>query len=330
MTLVTRDNQTVMLISNSEVQAFKRCRRKWMLEWDRGLTPIRSEMTGARPTGNRVHEALAAHYAPGSKIGLSEQLATSQVRDWDKITAQYGGPELVPDFVAADWKKSIDLEQAMIGGYEQWLAETGADAGLEVISVETPLEVTFEVPGVPVPVFLIGKLDMRAQLTDEYSTRRVFLDHKTAADFNRKINTLQQDEQVLHYQVLEKHADPDQPRTVGALYNLLRKVKRSGTAKPPFYQRELIEHSVLEVTNYERKLRAVARDLWHVSSHLANGTNHLDLVYPKPGDSCSWECDFKQVCSLFDDGSRVDDMLAEIYKTRDPLDRYKDEDRGSE
>jgi hypothetical protein len=37
---------------------------------------------------------------------------------------------------------------------------------------------------------------------------------------------------------------------------------------------------------------------------------------------CSWDCDFFNICGMFDDGSRVEDAIADLFEERDPMQRY--------
>ena len=49
------------------------------------------------------------------------------------------------------------------------------------------------------------------------------------------------------------------------------------------------------------------------------------VAYPTPRDTCTWDCDFFLVCPLFDDGSRVEDMIDRYYVKGDPLSYYTTE-----
>ena len=47
-------------LSNSEIQVFKDCRRKWWLNYYRRLMPRKKDYTGALALGSRIHEAPAS------------------------------------------------------------------------------------------------------------------------------------------------------------------------------------------------------------------------------------------------------------------------------
>ena len=52
-------------ISNSEIQTFKDCRRKWWLSYYRRLRPRTESKTGALALGSRIHQALDDYYSKG-------------------------------------------------------------------------------------------------------------------------------------------------------------------------------------------------------------------------------------------------------------------------
>ena len=55
-------------ISNSEIQTFKDCRRRWWFTYYRRLQPRERNFTGALALGSRIHEALDQYYATGKPL----------------------------------------------------------------------------------------------------------------------------------------------------------------------------------------------------------------------------------------------------------------------
>jgi hypothetical protein len=49
---------------------------------------------------------------------------------------------------------------------------------------------------------------------------------------------------------------------------------------------------------------------------------HHRLVPPTPAMDCPWSCDFYAVCNMFDDGSRVEDMITQYYEEVPHLNYY--------
>lgn len=315
------------LFSNSELQTFKTCRRKWWLGWYRQLRLRFESPVGALAIGDRIHRALRQWYVPKGLPRTDPRTALERliVEDWTKVSNALASE---PERLTTLQKKFNDeatLERAMIEGYMQWVAETGVDSELEVISSEMYLEadVTDLVP-FELKTKLIGKLDVRARRQSD-GVRR-FIDHKTLADFNAVRQMVPMDEQMLTYQLLEfLTAGDGEERCDGALYNMLRKVKRTASAKPPFYDRVEVHHNRHELESFQRRVFATMADIIEVETRLNEGEHHLDVAYPRPTRDCRWSCDFFAVCPMFDDGSRAEAMLKQYYVVGDPLAYYRTE-----
>lgn len=314
----------VRRFSNSEIQTFKRCRRKWYLGWYRRLRLRNQDPVGALAIGNRVHRALEAWYVPEGDNPTDPRTALEAAiaSDWEACKQAYAeiGQEPPPELVK-EFNENTALERAMVEGYMEWLIETGVDSGLRVVAPETYLEAPLEVPGSNVDVLLIGKLDVR--MIREYDGVRLFMDHKTTLSLTEPLKTIRLDEQMLHYHMLEWLSDVEGGRCDGALYNMLRKVKRSARAKPPFYDRVEVRHNKHELESFRRRLIGVIKTMLDVIARLEADEDPHVVVYPSPARDCSWSCDFLPVCTMFDDGSRVDAMLEQYYVQEDPLSHYK-------
>ena len=299
--------------SNSEFRTFKRCRRKWWLAWHRGLRLIAESPIGVRQVGDRIHRALKTHYAPGgpaSPVALLEALEREILLD----------RQALPNDVDADTLKKFsdeaDLQRIMLEGYLQWLAETGADSDIEVIAPETYLEAPLGWYGTDVAI--IGKIDVRVRRkTDDV---HLFIDHKTVANLVQPTLMLPLDEQMLHYHLLEALQADNEERCEGALYNMLRRVKRTARAQPPFYARNEVRHNQRELDSYRGRAEATAYDIMDVKEKLADGD--MRVVYPNPTRDCTWDCPFVSVCPMFDDGSRAEALLEQYFVAGDPLNYY--------
>ena len=303
-------------VSNSEVQTFKRCRRKWWLSWHRGLVQKSESPIGVRQIGNRLHRALSTHYSPGRVGNLLEALEREIALDraqLDTNTAE----EVVKQFAA-----EADLERIILEGYLEWLKETGADAEIEIISSETYIEAGLpELPGVAI----IGKIDVRVRRT--LDGVRLFLDHKSVANITQPVLMLPLDEQMKHYHLLEVLQGGEE-RTAGALYNMLRRVKRTARATPPFYSRVEVRHNDIELATYRARVVGEITDMLAVEDALGRGASHHEVAYPRPSRDCLWDCPFLAVCPMFDDGSRAEDMLNVYFAQRDPLEYYLEDVLG--
>jgi hypothetical protein len=313
-------------VSNSELQTWKRCRRKWWLAWYRRLALRTEAFVGVRAVGDRIHRALERWYVPegASRVDPRDALERVIVDDWTRVVEAGHARGITEDQLAAlarEFATSTNLERAMVEGYVQWLEETGADAELRVVASETPLAAPVDLEdgrGVTV----IGKLDVRVRRTTD--DVRLFLDHKTVGDLKSPAITLPQNEQMLHYQLLEWLATEEgEARCDGALYNMLRRTQRTAKATPPFYDRVEVHHNRFELESYRRRLLATSRDVLDAIEALDAGRDHLDVVYPSPRGECKWDCDFFAVCNLLDDGSAgANDMVTALYHEVDPRARY--------
>jgi len=326
----------VYRVSNSELQTFKRCRRKWWLGWYRRLMLQTEDFTSVRATGTRVHRALSYWYVPDGekRVDPRDALERVIVDDWTKVALlaqqRHTSDEQLGE-LAVEFAQATNLERAMVEGYVQWLEETGVDAELRITDSETPLvvdEVVYmDTRGGRIDderqIQFIGLLDVRAtRTTDDV---KLFVDHKTVGDLTAPVITLPQNEQMLHYHLLEFLAAEDSDaRCDGALYNMLRRVKRSARAKPPFYDRVEVRHNKFELESYRRRALAATREILIAVDRLERGEEHLDVVYPTPNAECRWSCDFFAVCNLLDDGSRgANDMINALYRSTNPLERYR-------
>jgi len=316
------------LVSNSEIQTFKQCRRKWWLAWYRGLTPRKKAVQSIAQTGTRLHKALDAFYAQAMDAKAAwEALTAAQAADRAILESQ----EAVPFSNAlSDLLKDFNLESVMLEGYIEWLAETGEDSSLKVVSTETYIEAEFldgndDIP----PVKLIGRIDLRVQ--DMRSGRRAIMDHKSVQAFKHPL-LLGLDEQLLHYRLLEHlNTDSADTRCDAAYYNMLRRVKRGPRSKPPYYKREIVEHSQRELESYMNRLAGVITDIQQVESALREEPAlAAGLAYPNPSRDCTWKCPFLKVCRMFDDGSRVEAALENLYEIGDPLSYYQTEQEKEE
>lgn len=312
--------------ANSEISAFKRCRRKWWLGQFRGLRLRKTGPTGAAELGTRIHTALALKYDPSSGLDTAEDVLAHWETETLDLMALY---QEEGEHVLKDIEKESDLGRIMLEGYFEWLEETGADSDLEIVSVERNVEA--DVPGYrgPRPVKLVGKLDL--QVRKHSSGARFFLDHKSVANMTDLPKRADIDEQFLHYDLLEllDHlAQGDTPEASfvgGGIFNMLRKVKRSARANPPFYKREEVTHSLGHLRSYWTRVVGEMAEIQRTEDRLAAGEDPLAVAYPTPHRDCDWDCQFRSVCPMLDDpASDSAAFLDTVYEVGDPLARYKE------
>ena len=308
------------ILSNSEIQVFKDCRRKWWLNYYRRLQPKQKDYTGALALGSRIHEALDQYYSSDGEVGLLDAHAALVKSDMAKLVADYRD--------TFDLEAEAELGRIMLEGYLQWMDDEGIDSNLEKISNE-------EIITMPLfngEVILQGKLDMRVRRKTDGV--RMFRDFKTVGgSFSDFANQAQMNEQILTYMMLE-HAQNLVPgeRSEGGIFTMLKKVKRTANAKPPFFEQIEVRHNVFTMRSFWQRIHGTIADLMGVKKALDQGADPNYVAYPRPTKDCKWKCQFYNVCPLIDDGSAAEAAIEQMYVVADPYGYYgKDEEKkGSE
>lgn len=305
----------IVRLSNSELQTFKDCRRRWWLSYYRRLKPRNQDMTGALAFGTRIHAALDAHYAQG--IPLLK--AHADLVETDKSL-------LLQDFRdVGTLETEAEMGRIMLEGYEQWVAEEGIDAELEMISTEE----TIIAPLFGGEVELQGKLDMRVRRKADGV--RMFRDFKTVGGSLSEFSSMaHMNEQVMTYMLLESTKVDESERSDGGIFTLLKKVRRTAAAKPPFYEHVEVRHNIFTMRSFWNRIHGTISDLMRVRTALDSGENPAYYAYPKSSRDCKWKCSFFAICPMFDDGSAVEQAISEMYEESDPYAYYETDKKGSE
>ncbi len=306
---------TPIRLSNSELQTFKDCRRRWWLNYYRRLQPKQKDMTGALALGSRIHAALDAHYAQGTPL----LKAHAELVEKDKQL-------LLADFRDVnDLETEAELGRIMLEGYEQWVGENGIDAELEMISTEEKIVA----PLFNGEIELQGKLDMRVRRKADGV--RLFRDFKTVGGSLSEFSSMaHMNEQVMTYMLLESTKFDEKERSEGGIFTLLKKVRRSAAAKPPFYDHVEIRHNIFTMRSFWQRIHGTIADLMRIRTALDAGENPAFHVYPRASRDCKWKCQFFAICPMFDDGSAVEQALSDSYEEKDPYAYYDTDKTGSE
>lgn len=305
----------IIPISNSEIQTYKDCRRKWWLTYYRGLSRKKKEVMGPLSLGSRVHNSLEAYYKDGTNPVTAYMGFLSEDRFKFAVSEDAGDEAKQKKF-----DSEAELGRIMLEGYLEWIEETGVDADFEVIGVEQKVS-AIVLDG---RVELQGKTDMKVR--DVTNGNRYILDHKTAQAFTEYYQTAHMSEQLQLYSMLEKMQDGDATPVDGGIYNLLRKVKRGASAKPPFYERITVRFNKKSIDNFWIRVQGELRDMMSTRDALDAGVDHQSVAYPSPSRDCTWKCPFFQACTMFDDGSAAELWLDEYTEVTDPYARYEDND----
>jgi RecB family exonuclease len=302
-------------ISNSEIQTFKDCRRRWWLSYYRRLQPKTQQMTGALALGSRVHEALDMYYS--KNIPLLEAHAQLVEIDKQKLIESYRD--------TYDLESEAELGRIMLDGYLQWVEENGIDAELEMISTEEIIEM----PLMNDSVILQGKIDMRVRRKADGV--RMFRDFKTVGgSFTDFASMAHMNEQILTYMMLETAQNKEGERSEGGIFTMLKKVKRSANARPPFYEQMEVRHNVFALRSFWQRIHGTLTDMMNARKFLDEGGDHRFIAYPHPTRDCKWKCSFFSICPMFDDGSAAEAALEDAYEVSNPYAYYGvEENKGN-
>lgn len=322
------------VVSNSQLKCFKRCKRKYMLQYVRCLKPRSYGLTGARQLGTRVHDALDVYYPdPNSDVLHMEECSHGDPKWCHADCTASGG--LVAALARLDFLKEAELKQAgdnsatmaevlkqhdmavaMIEGYDQWVHEEGVDSDLEVVGKEQALRTPSPVEGVE----LIGKLD---QTSRKISTGDIgFIDYKTVGDLQTPLKYLNMDEQFRMYALMQRLLSGDPVKF--QIYRMLKKSKRTDRAKPPFFRDYEVYINDEELRAFWQRLHGEITELLRFERMIEeHPEQHRSIAYPTPTTDCSWDCDFYKVCPLFDD-DRADPehVISMNYVQGDPHEHY--------
>lgn len=269
----------------SEIKTFKKCRRQWEIKYVHGIG-LNEEDTaldyepGAAKVGTMVHQAMESYYKGNDAL-----------------------------FTPSDWAdpKDVVLAQRIVEGYLEWLEETGADDGYTVGAAELELEVPWPAQIRGEDVAVIGHVDLLA--TDPWGVVKL-IDHKTVQSLSQYARQLQVDSQTLTYammlEMLGIHVG-------GAIHNAMRRVMRTATATPPFYERIEVSYSPNQLNSHFNQTAGVLEDMVK-ARHALERLNDRTKLYPNPSRDCTWSCPHLGICPSFDDGSDIDGILVMMKK----------------
>lgn len=303
-------------ISNSEIQKFKQDRRQWFLGNYLGLAKNEKSEVGPLPLGTRIHDSLEQYYLSGvNPVDVYNRLQRVDNQRF-LATSEANFEEYVKKF-----NDESELGRIMLEGYMDWMDEENPDAGLEVIGAEKKL--SYVLADFNPRVELIGKVDLQVRRLEDGS--RATLDHKSALNFTDYHKFAHQSEQLMMYTMLERlHPESDGTRVDGGIYNLLKKVKRSSRAKPPFYERLDVRFNKKTMDAFWIRTLGTIRDIMATRDALDGGANHLYVCYPTP--TMDWKTGsspFFPVYTMLDDGSNAEAYLEEHFHQHNPNARYE-------
>ncbi len=314
--LPPRKDRDPVVVSNSSIQVFKDCRRKFWLSYYRRLKPKEEKMSGALALGSRVHRALELWYAEKALNPATPDVRLiaiwAELIEEDRLVLEAEGR------YTDDFDNEAELGRIMLEGYTQWIEDEGIDSTYEVVSQEE----TLSQPMLDGQVLLVGKIDQRVRRRADGV--RFIRDFKTSANFTDLEKTIEMNEQFLLYMVLEALQKGEAERVEGAIVTALKKVKRTASARPPFYAQSEVQHNIFTLRNFYKRLHGELTDIVNMWRDLEDGADPQVVAYARPTRDCSWKCQFVQICPMFDNGSAVEQAIEDLYRVGDPYDYYGD------
>lgn len=278
-------------VSHSELDVFKTCKRRWMLQYWMKLRRISEPRMVARDTGILVHSALHQFYQLG---GLTNELAYDRMisfldlaRDEDLLKVDDAGRK--------DVMEIHGVSMIVVKGYVDWLAETGADTLYKYEASEVELRAAGPIEGTEI----MGFLDLAG--THVQSGDMFVMDTKVTINIDDMVKSLALNEQGPMYAILSKANDPDPNRGFRVVWNMIKRTKQSARAKGPFYQRYELAINEDQLMQFYMQLEGQISELLRLESRLNNGEHHALAAYPSPSKDCSWKCPYVTVCGQMND-----------------------------
>jgi len=298
---------SVRRFTNSELSEWRDCRRRWWFKHYRKLGPREKHINENQEIGNIYHEAIAHGYETNWAIDVEAVVAYLVFVLEEKHTCEICEPKI---------KKVREYSEKMVTGYVEWLAEEGVDQDLILLSTEE--EIT--APSGLEDINLLGKIDARFQRESDGFI--FFMDHKSVQNLTDRPKWAHLDTQFKFYALLEKLTKTDGTYTDGGIINMARRVKRSATAKPPFYGRFEVRHSDEELRQFWWSTHHTIRDILEAERKIIENQGMTNHLYPSPSQDCTWKCEFFNACPMVDKGEDLEDYLQAAYIEIDPLERY--------
>ena len=284
----------------SEFSRWQRCRRSHHFGYTLGVVPVsigpRQPVSGQRDAGSAAHAGV-------EEINRGKSLpdALTAVTEYvDTLQAIRNDDELLPLTKEDDkaWWEVHRLACAITSNYVDWLAE-GNESGVKFHAIEQAWEV--KVPGTDFVVY--GKID--AALHDPLVGGTVIRDYKSVATFAQTPEDV--DFQLRTYAWAWWRSVGEVPKQAEHL--MMKRVLGTGAAKPPFFERFPIPINERILVAHEAHMIARLTEMRKYRTLKADAP----VLWPNPTQTCSWDCDYRVVCPMVDDGSDWEDVLEQYF-----------------
>ncbi len=286
----------------SEISAWQRCRRKHHFRYERGLVPVavgpRRPASSHRDAGSAAHKGIEVL----NEGGTLEQAEAAIDEFIDELRSIRNDAPLEDIVLDKEWWEVWRLANSMIRNYVVWIEE-GNEVGVKVIATEQSFDVV--IPGTDYEVF--GQID--ALVEDPIAGGLVVRDYKSVQNFSQ--TPMDVDFQLRTYAWATWRSLGIVP--VQAEHLMMKRVLGTGRAKPPFFERFPIHITEQILQTHEKHLIGRCAEIYAHRDLPA----HSPLMWPNPTKDCSWDCDYRDVCPMVDDGSDYEDVLQSSFGSID-------------
>jgi hypothetical protein len=272
-----------LVISWSEIDAYRQCPFKWRLAYaERWVTP---EPSAALSKGTLWHKILEIHYdilANGGTLGECIERVQRYLM-----------------YVESEW---VELIAWMYNGYIQYWQDE--DRKLVFIKAEPKLELPL-MPGIRIKC----RLDL---LCKDWDGLLWMWDHKSCSNLPTKKETDLDDQFALYQWILNQSGEFG--RVFGVIHNATRTQRNKGPQSLESRNvRIKMVRSDQELATMIEEIQSTALDILAARANLDQRETMVTPRHPNP-DTCKWRCDFTSPCLLgrTTTAERTRTMLGEI------------------
>jgi len=74
--------------------------------------------------------------------------------------------------------------------------------------------------------------------------------------------------------------------------------------------------------SFWKRIHGVVNEILRTRQSLDSGADPAYVAFPTPNRNCTFDCNFKAICPLFDDGSAAEAAIEDAYEVGDAYARY--------
>jgi len=333
----------VYVITSSDRESFKRCRRAWDFgaRARQNYQPIRSD--GVFDFDRAIHDALAVYYYPGMwkwdraiVVPLAMEGFSKSMR---KQRDHYLAAQKLSPKQEREWDADLALGEDMLNRYFRWALRVDRFSPIRVetefdVSIPDPRDASRDLAFRGEAIRYRGWIDL---LVTDQQDAYWLIDHRIVQDAWTSVDQMLLDERSISYcWAWEKHFLG--MKIAGVIYNELRRdyASRAPTGLSAFRAEDIEREASIVTTKSVQKVEPTLKDgdeffrrtqvarsrsaLENQSRQLAfealDMTNPQTRPYPNPSkDNCE-SCVYREPCVAMNEGSDATSILESCYRKR--------------